>query len=116
MFCFCMQAYAKLCTDTPELLDLVAQFGGQDVTDDPMAVDGHSSAPVANSGEFVSNKNNKSNMIVTIIIIITIKILIMIIVVVVVVVVVTTIIATIIPIDIIRMPITITTIQALSSS
>ncbi len=46
-----MQAYAKLRTDTPELLDLVAQFGGQDLTDDPMAVDGQSSAPVANSGE-----------------------------------------------------------------
>lgn len=55
----CMQAYAKLRTDTPELLDLVAQFGGQDLTDDPMAVDGESSAPVANSGEFVSSKNNK---------------------------------------------------------
>ncbi len=52
MFCVCMQAYAKLRTDTPELLDLVAQFGGQDLMDDPMAVDGHSSAPVANSGEF----------------------------------------------------------------
>ena len=46
-----MQAYAKLRTDTPELLDLVAQFAGQDLTDDPMAVDGSSSAPVANSGE-----------------------------------------------------------------
>lgn len=45
------QAYAKLRTDTPELLDLVAQFAGQDLTDDPMAVDGSSSAPVANSGE-----------------------------------------------------------------
>ncbi|DBA70092.1 TPA: hypothetical protein ACH3X2_012255 [Trebouxia sp. C0005] len=45
-----VQAYAKLRTDTPELLDLVAQFGGQDLTDDPMAVDGQSSAPVANSG------------------------------------------------------------------
>ena len=46
-----MQAYAKLRTDTPELLDLVAQFAGQDLTDDPMAVDGSSTAPVANSGE-----------------------------------------------------------------
>ena len=45
------QAYAKLRTDTPELLDLVAQFAGQDLTDDPMAVDDSSSAPVANSGE-----------------------------------------------------------------
>jgi len=52
MLHFCMQAYAKLRTDTPELLDLVAQFAGQDLTDDPMAVDGESSAPVANSGEF----------------------------------------------------------------
>lgn len=47
------QAYAKLRTDTPELLDLVAQFAGQDLTDDPVAVDGESSAPVANSGEFL---------------------------------------------------------------
>ena len=46
-----MQAYAKLRTDTPELLDLVAQFAGQDLTDDPMAVDGSSTAPIANSGE-----------------------------------------------------------------
>lgn len=46
-----MQAYAKLRTDTPELLDLVAQFAGQDLTDDPMAVDGSSTAPVANSGQ-----------------------------------------------------------------
>ena len=48
---FDMQAYAKLRTDTPELLDLVAQFARQDLTDDPMAVDGFSSAPVANSSE-----------------------------------------------------------------
>lgn len=47
-----MQAYAKLRTDTPELLDLVAQFAGQDLTDDPMAVDGSSTAPAANPGEF----------------------------------------------------------------
>ena len=46
-----MQAYAKLRTDTPELLDLVAQFAGQDLTDDPMAVDGSSTAPAANPGE-----------------------------------------------------------------
>ena len=46
-----MQAYAQLRTDTPELLDLVAQFAGQDLTDDPMAVDGLSTAPVADSGE-----------------------------------------------------------------
>lgn len=46
-----MQAYAKLRTDTPELLDLVAQFAGQDLTDDPMAADGSSTAPIANSGE-----------------------------------------------------------------
>ena len=46
-----LQAYAKLRTDTPELLDLVAQFAGQDLTDDPMAVDGESTAPVANAGK-----------------------------------------------------------------
>lgn len=46
-----VQAYAKLRTDTPELLDLVAQFAGQDLTDDPMAVDGSSTAPTANPGE-----------------------------------------------------------------
>ena len=56
-----MQAYAKLRTDTPELLDLVAQFGGQDLTDDPMAVDGQSSAPVANSGELNNNSNNNNS-------------------------------------------------------
>ncbi len=64
-----MQAYAKLRTDTPELLDLVAQFGGQDLTDDPMAVDGHSSAPVANSGEFLNNKNKIKEITITILII-----------------------------------------------
>ncbi len=92
----CMQAYAKLRTDTPELLDLVAQFGGQDLTDDPMAVDGESSAPVANSGEFVGNKNNKISMVLIIIVMITINIII----------------ATIR----IRTTTTIITIQALSSS
>ena len=61
MFPVCMQAYAKLRTDTPELLDLVAQFGGQDLTDDPMAVDGQSSAPVANSGELNNNSNNNNS-------------------------------------------------------
>lgn len=45
-----MQAYAKLRQDTPELLDLVAQFAGQDLTDQPMAVDGSSSAPVSDKG------------------------------------------------------------------
>ena len=49
-FCLSLQAYAKLRIDTPELLDLVAQFAGQDLTDDPMVVDGESTAPVANSG------------------------------------------------------------------
>ena len=48
--CVSLQAYAKLRTDTPELLDLVAQFAGQDLTDDPMVVDGESTAPIANSG------------------------------------------------------------------
>ena len=41
--------------DTPELLDLVAQFAGQDLTDQPMSVDGASSAPVSDSGTALSD-------------------------------------------------------------
>ena len=56
-----MQAYAKLRTDTPELLDLVAQFAGQDLTDDPMAVDGSSTAPAANPGQFICASHGKEH-------------------------------------------------------
>ncbi|KAL3151102.1 hypothetical protein ABBQ38_012969 [Trebouxia sp. C0009 RCD-2024] len=54
-----VQAYAKLRTDTPELLDLVAQFAGQNLTDDPMAVDGSSTAPAANPGGQKGSKRKR---------------------------------------------------------
>lgn len=47
----CMQAYARLRQDTPELLDLVAQFAGQDLTDEPMSINGASAAPVSDKGK-----------------------------------------------------------------